>query len=139
MNEKSVVGVHWSFWVIGAIGLIFNLVGCMNYISQMNAENVASMPDVYRAIVESRPTWGTAAFAIAVFGGSLGCLLLLLRKSVSFYVFILALVGAVVAQIPFLGMADFPIEAWIGWLIQLVVVAFLIWYSKQAESKGWIR
>jgi hypothetical protein len=139
MNEKSVVGVHWSFWVIGAIGLIFNLVGCMNYISQMNAENVASMPDVYRAIVESRPTWGTAAFAIAVFGGSLGCLLLLLRKSVAFYVFILALVGAVVAQIPFLGMADFPIEAWIGWLIQLVVVAFLIWYSKQAESKGWIR
>lgn len=138
MNEKTVVGVHWSFWAIGAVGLIFNLVGCMNYISQMNAENVASMPDAYRAIVENRPAWGTAAFAIAVFGGSLGCLLLLLRKSVAFYVFILALVGAVVAQIPFLGMAGFPIEAWIGWLTQLVVVAFFIWYSKQAESMRWI-
>jgi hypothetical protein len=137
MNEKSAVGVHWSFWVIGAVGLIFNLAGCMNYVSQMNAENVASMPEMYRAIVESRPAWGTAAFAIAVFGGSLGCLLLLLRKSVAVYVFILALVGAVVAQIPFIGMAGFPIGAWIGWLSQLVVIGFFIWYSKKTASNGW--
>lgn len=138
MNEKSVDGVHWSFWVIGAVGLIFNLIGCMNYVSQMNAENVASMPDAYRAIVESRPSWGTGAFAIAVFGGSLGCLLLLLRKSVAVYVFIAALIGAVVAQIPFLGMADFPIAAWIGGVSQVVFGALLVWYSKQTESRGWI-
>ena len=138
MNKKATVGVHWSFWVIGAVGLIFNLLGCMNFISQMNAENVASMPDVYRAIVESRPAWGTAAFAVAVFGGALACILLLLRKSVAFYLFILALVGAVVAQLPFLGVADFPSEAWIGWLSQLVVVVFLISYSKRAEDKGWL-
>ena len=106
--------------------------------SQMNAENVASMPDVYRAIVESRPAWGTAAFALAVFGGTLGCLLLLFRKSVAVYVFIFALAGAVAAQIPFLGMAEFPIEAWIGWLSQVVVVAFLLWYSRYTASKGWI-
>ena len=138
MNEKTVVNVHWSFWVIGAVGLTFNLLGCMNYISQMNAENVASMPDVYRAIVESRPAWGTGAFAIAVFGGSLGCLLLLFRKLVAVHVFIIALIAAVVAQVPFLGMADFPNAAWIGWLSQLVVGAFLIWYSKHAASKSWI-
>ncbi len=110
----------------------------MNYVSQMNAENVAAMPDVYRAIVESRPAWGTGAFAIAVFGGLLGCLLLLLRKSVAVYVFIVSLVGAVVAQVPFLEMADFPTAAWVGWLSQLVVGAFLIWYSKHAVKKGWI-
>jgi hypothetical protein len=138
MNEKTIVVVHWSFWVIGAAGLIFNLLGCMNYVSQMNAENVASMPDTYRAIVESRPAWGTGAFAIAVFGGSLGCLLLLLRKSIAVYVLIVALVGAVIAQVPFLGMAEFPTAAWVGWSSQLVVGAFLIWYSKQTERKGWI-
>ncbi len=138
MNEKIIVVVHWSLWVIGGIGLIFNLMGCMNYISQMSAENVASMPDVYRVIVENRPAWGTGAFALAVFGGSLGCLLLLLRKSVAVYVFIVALVGVVVAQVPFLGMAELPIAAWIGWLSQFVVGAFLIWYSIKSESKGWI-
>jgi hypothetical protein len=29
-------------------------------------------------------------------------------------------------------------EIWIGVLMQLVVTAFLIWYSKLAERKGWI-
>ncbi len=138
MNEKTVVGAHWSFWIFGAVGLIFNLAGCMNYVTQMNAEMVASMPDVYRAIVESRPAWGTAAFAVAVFGGALGCILLLLRKSAAVYVFVASLVGVAIAQIPFLGMADFPVEAWFGWLSQLAVGAFLIWYSKWSKGKGWI-
>lgn len=123
--------VHWSFWVIGATGLIFNLLGCMNFISQMNAETLASMPEAYQTIVEIRPAWGTAAFAVAVFGGALGCLLLLLRKPLAVHVFIASLAGAVAAQIPFLGMADFPAEAWLGWLSQLAVGAFLVWYSKR--------
>ena len=138
MNDKTLNRVHWSFWVIGAVALIFNIMGCINFISQMNAEMVASMPDAIRAIVESRPAWGTGAFAIAVFGGALGAILLLLRKSAAFYVFIASLVGAIVAQIPFLGMADFPVGALIGGLSQVVVGAFLIWYSKWSERKGWI-
>lgn len=137
MHEETGIRVHWSFWVVGSVGLIFNLFGCMNYISQMNAEMVASMPDVYRAIVESRPAWGSVAFATAVFGGALGCILLLLRRSIAVYVLVVSLVGAVVAQLPFLGMADFPVEAWLGWLSQLAVGAFLIWYSKRSEGRGW--
>lgn len=138
MNEETAIGVHWSFWVIGVVAFVFNLFGCMNYISQMNAEMVASMPDVYRAIVESRPAWATAAFAVAVFGGALGCLLLLLRKSVAVYVFFVALLGAILAQLPFLGMAEFPVEAWIGWFSQLAVGTFLIWYSTWSVRKGWV-
>ena len=138
MNDRVARPVHWSFWVIGAAGLVFNLLGCMNYISQMNSELVASMPDVYRAIVERRPAWGTGAFAIAVFGGALGCLLLLLRKSIAAYMFIASLVGAAIAQLPFVGMVDFPVGAWIGSLSQLVVGGFYIWYSKEVESKGWL-
>lgn len=138
MSDKTGVRVHWSFWVIGAVGLIFNLLGCMNFVSQMDRENVAAMPHVYRAIIESRPAWGSAAFAIAVFGGALGCLLILLRKSVAMHVCIVALVGAILAQVPFLGMADFPVAAWIGWLSQVGVAAFLAWYSRQSANKGWI-
>ena len=139
MNDKTVSGLHWSFWVIGAIGLVFNLMGCMNFISQMNADMVASMPGAYRAIVENRPAWGTGAFAIAVFGGALGCLLLLLRKSTAFYVFVASLISAVAAQIPLVGMAGFPVEALIGGLSQVVIGVLLIWYSKRVERKGWIR
>ena len=139
MNDKAPSGIHWSFWVTGAIGLVFNLMGCMNFISQMNADMVASMPEAYRAIVESRPVWGTGVFAIAVFGGALGCLLLLLRKSAAFYVFIVSLVGAIAAQIPLVSMVGFPVEALIGGLSQVVIGALLTWYSMRVERKGWIR
>lgn len=137
MSDKTDVSIHWNFWVIGAVGLIFNLLGCINFFSQMNADAVASMPEIYRAIAESRPAWGTAAFALAVFGGFLGCVLLLLRKSVALYVFIASVVGAIAAQIPFLGMADFPVEAWIGWLSQVAVGVFLAWYSRLAKIRYW--
>ena len=138
MSEKTIVSVHWRFWVIGAVGLIFNLLGCINFLSQMSAETVASMPEIYRTIAESRPAWGTAAFALAVFGGLLGCLLLLLRKSVALYVFVASAVGAIAAQIPFVGMADFPVEAWVGWLSQVAVGVFLVWYSRLAKTREWI-
>lgn len=138
MSEKTVVSIHWSFWVISVVGLIFNLLGCINFLSQMNSETVASMPEIYRTIAESRPAWGTAAFALAVFGGLLGCLLLLLRKSVALNVFVASVVGAIAAQIPFVGMADFPVEAWVGWLSQVAVGVFLVWYSRLAQSKQWI-
>jgi len=139
MNDKTVGGVHWSFWIISVVALIFNFMGVINYFVQMNADSLASFPESYRPIIEGRPAWATAAFAIAVFGGSLGCLLLLLRKSAAFYVLIASLLGVIVTKMHIFGVAGFSsFEIWIGVLMQLVVTAFLIWYSKLAESKGWI-
>jgi len=143
MNDKTVRGVHWSFWAIGAVTLIWNVMGIMNFFGQMNADTLAAMPESHRSIAEGRPVWATGAFAIAVFGGALGCLLLLLRKSAAFYLFIASLIGVVVQMIPFFGMTgatiDFRfIDILLTILMPLAVAVFLIWYSKQAESKGWI-
>jgi len=141
MNDQTVSVVHWSFWAIGAVLLIYNAVGVINFVTQMNADVVAAMSKSHRAIIEGRPAWATAAFAIAVFGGVLGCLLLLLKKSVAYYVFIASLLGAIATMIHTIGMAgsDFgPVEFLIGNLVQLAVTAFLIWYSKQTQSRGWI-
>ena len=141
MNDNSIGGVHWSFWIIGAVALIYNVVGVINFFTQMNADTLASFPESHRAIIEGRPLWATGAFALAVFGGALGGLLLLLRKSAAYYVFIASLPGTIVTMAHILGMAgpDFgPVEFVIGNLVQLVVTVFLIWYSKQAEGKGWI-
>ena len=91
--------------------------------------------------IEDRPAWATGAFAITVFGGALGCLLLLLRKSFATYVFIASLLGVIVTMTHALGMAGSTIDftpVLIGTSMSLVVAAFLIWYSKQAERKGWI-
>ncbi len=141
MNDETVGGVHLSFWTIGAVALIWNVLGGINFFVQMNADMVAAMPETHRAIIEDRPAWATGAFAIAVFGGALGCLLLLLRKSAAYYLFIASLLGVIVTMTHTLGVGiDFGVgEILMMILMPLVVAAFLIWYSKQAESKGWIR
>lgn len=143
MNEKTVTAVHWSFWVIGAFALIWNVLGSLNYLGQMNADLVASMPDTHRAIIEGRPIWATGGFALSVFGGALGGLLLLLRKSVAFYLFVASLLGTIVTMIHTINVAFSTIDFSSGEivvmiLLPLVVAAFLIWYSKRAESSGWI-
>ncbi len=142
MNDKKFGGVHWSFWIIGAIALIWNVAGSINYVAQMNADTVAAMPESYRAVIESRPAWATGAFAIVVFGGALGCLLLLLRKSAAYYVFIASLLGVIVTMAHALGMASSTIDfspVLIGTLMSLVAAAFLIWYSRWTKRNGWIR
>ena len=67
------------------------------------------------AIIEGRPTWATGGFAIAVFGGALGCLLLLLRKSAAYYLFIASLLGVVVTMLHTLGIGiDFGLGEILG-------------------------
>lgn len=144
MDDETVRGVQWSFWAVAVVMLIWNVIGVLNYLGQMNAEMVATYPDSHRAIIEGRPAWATGAFAIAVFGGSIGCLLLLLRKSAATYLFFASLLGVIVTMIHTVRIAsstiDYtPFEILLMILMPLVVAAFLIWYSKRAQSKGWIR
>jgi hypothetical protein len=140
MNDESVDSVHWSFWVIGAVTLIWNVMGCINFFMQMNPDMLAAYRESERAIIEGRPIWATGAFAIAVFGGAIGCLLLLLRKSSAIYLFIASLLGVIVTTIHTLGVGiDFGIGEMLGIILMPVLVAaYLIWYSKRAERKAWI-
>lgn len=140
MEDTTDNKIHWSFWAISIFMLIWNVMGCINFIVQMNPDMVASYRDTEQAIIQGRPAWATAAFAIAVLGGALGCLLLILKKSVAFYLFVASLLGVVVTMIHTLGVGiNFSTAELIGVIYMPVAVAvFLIWYSKYTSSKGWV-
>ena len=140
MNNENGGRAHWSFWVIAAVALVWNVMGAINFFAQMNPEMLAAYRESERAIIEGRPEWATGAFALAVFGGAFGCLFLLLRKSVAFYLFIASLLGMIVTMAHSLGAGtDFGIGEILGIILMpLLVAAFLIWYSKKARSNGWI-
>lgn len=138
-NKPSV-----GFWIIGVIALIWNLMGVFAYITQVNMtdEVIAALPDAERALYENVPAWVTGAFAIAVFGGALGCVLLLFRKKLASLVFIISLVG-IVAQMVYSFMLSKAAEVYgPGGMVMPVMVVligvFLVWYSKQATAKGWL-
>tara|TARA_B100000768_G_scaffold74048_1_gene70822 strand:+ start:558 stop:803 length:246 start_codon:yes stop_codon:yes gene_type:complete len=72
-----------GYWVIAVLGLIWNVMGCWNYISQTSRRVIANMPKAYQVVVNSRPALVTAAFCIGVFGGTLGCVLMIIQRAIA--------------------------------------------------------
>ena len=140
MSNKNVNGVHWSFWLIIVLMLIWNIMGCINFFVQMNPEMISSYKETEQAIIQDRPAWATVGFAVAVFGGTLGCVFLMFKKSTAFYLFIASLLGVVVSMIHALSIGvSFSFSEIIGIIFMpLLVAVFLVWYSKYTEKKGWI-
>lgn len=137
MNDEIINKVHWNFWLISTFMLVWNVMGCINFFMQMNPDSLANYSEAVRSLVADRPAWATGAFAVAVIGGSLGCLMLLLRKSAAFYVFVASLLGVMVTNIHTFGTTS-STGILVASSMSLVVAGFLIWYSKFVERKGWI-
>ncbi len=131
------IKVHWSFWVICVVALIWNVMGSANFIMQMNSGMLANYPEAAKSLIASRPVWATGAFAIAVFVGVLGDILLILKKATAFYLFVASFLGVIVANIHTFQVST-TIDIWVGSLMSLLVAAFLIWYSQRVMHKGWI-
>lgn len=133
------------FWVVSAIALVWNAMGVIAYIAQvtMSAEALQALPENERALYESAPAWATAAFAIAVWGGALGSILLLIRKKWATAVLIISFVGIIVQMIHSFFIAN-SIEVYgLGGLVMplmiLIAGAYLIWFSRKSTAKGWLK
>jgi len=135
--SENYIKPHWSFWVICIVALIWNIMGSINFIMQMNPEMVAKFSEEAQSLITSRPMWATIAFAVAVFGGVFAEVLLLLKKAVAYYLFITSLLGVIVTNIHTFQVSS-AIDIWVGSLMSLVIAVFLIWYSKLVKGKGWI-
>ncbi len=133
-----------SFWIISALALVWNAMGAMAYITQvtMSAEGLQALPADQQALITAVPVWVTAAFAFAVWGGLLGCLLLLIRKRIATPVLIVSFVAIVVQMIYNMFMSNSIAVYGPGGMIMPIMVlgigAYLIWYSRDVTRRGWI-
>ena len=140
MGNESSVKLHWSFWVVCIIGLVWNAGGAVNYLMQTNMEFVSSMPATHQAIIVGRPIWATAGFAIGVFGGVLGCIFLLLKRRSSINIFLMSLIGIIVTMVHTIDVAmsdtEFSVlEIIVMVILPLVVALALVLYAKYAIVK----
>jgi hypothetical protein len=133
-----------SFWVIAVLAFVWNLMGVMAYIMQVNMtpEVIALLPEAEQALYANVPAWATGAFAIAVFGGLLGSLLLLFRKRLAISVFILSLIGVIV-QMAYNIFLSKSIEVYgpggmIMPVMVIVIAVALVWYARKASSRNWL-
>ena len=132
------------FWVISVMALVWNLMGVFNYLTQafMTNEILATLPKDQQAIYQDVPAWVTAAFAIAVFSGSFGALLLLLKKKIASTFFILSFAG-IIAQMTYGLLINENSDSYgpLGLFMPLMIIAivgYLIWYSKKATEHRWL-
>ncbi len=133
-----------AFWIIAVVALIWNLMGVMAYLSQafMTDEAKALLPEAERALFDSVPAWATAAFAIAVFGGLLASVALLMRKTIAKYLFLVSLIGILVQMIYNFFISGAMDVYWPGGMIMPVMViilgVFLYMHSKKSIINGWL-
>ena len=133
-------------WIVGILALLWNAFGCYDYLmtNMKNQAYLAQFPADALTYFDSLPGWLTAFWAIGVWGGLAGSILLLMRSRYSVWAFGLSLIGAVIGLGYQLFLTKMPASMTSGamaimpWVI-IIVAAFLAWYSWNEEKKGDLR
>ncbi len=132
------------FWILAIAALVWNLLGVMAYVMQvsMTEEALALLPEDQRVLYETVPAWATAAFAIAVFAGAVGCIALLLRKSWATPLLVLSLAGVLVQMFHSFFLSDalevYGSSGMVMPILVLVIAVWLVGFSRSAAAKGWL-
>ncbi|HEX8238531.1 MAG TPA: hypothetical protein VF574_02200 [Allosphingosinicella sp.] len=132
------------FWIAAVLGLLWELFGVAMYLTQVGVlPSSADMSEAERSLMETSPMWLTGLFAIAVFGGAIGTLGLLLRKRWSRPLLVLSLVAVILQfggwllltdAIRVIGPSVFLMPA-----IIVAVAILLAWLAMVAVRRGWLR
>lgn len=132
----------WHLWAVGIVGLLWNAFGAYDYL-MTQTENAAYMARFTPEQLEyfyGFPTWVVALWAIAVWGGVLGCILLLLRKRLAAPVFLVSLVCMILTSIYNFALSD-GLALMGGAAAAFTVVIFLfalgLWlYARAMAQRG---
>ena len=132
------------YWLISIIALLWNCIGVVAYLSQayMTDEAIKILPEENQLYFSNVPAWVTAAFAVAVFSGTIGAVLMLLKKKIATTFFILSFIG-IISQMSYGLLINENTDSYgpMGLLMPLMIISiggYLIWYSKKAAEYTWL-
>lgn len=132
-----------AWFTIAAIAaVLFEGFGAYAYLAQVTTEP-SSLPIDQRDLVLAMPGWMTAAFAVAVWAGLAGSLLLLMRRRLAPPVLLVSLLAAI-AQFAAL-LVDPTLRNLVGpdeLLVPFVIIlaCYGIWHlARYAQKQGWLR
>lgn len=129
---------------VTVLALLWNLIGCAAYLSDvmMTPEAVAQLPADQQALYAARPTWAVAAYAIAVWGGALGSLGLVLKKRWASPLLMASVAGLVVQDLALFVLSPAassvsPVAYVLQGLVFLIALA-LVRLAGTASARGWL-
>jgi hypothetical protein len=128
------------FWIAVSVALIWNLLGTAAYLSEAFG---MAQSDAHRDLIIARPWWATGAYALAVFGGVVGCIALLVRNRWALPVLLASFVALLVQQawnFAGSGVAIVREGSSIGFAGAVVLVSFgLVSLAWAALQRRWLR
>ena len=144
----------WHLWLAGVVALLWNGYGAYDYVMTQTGgeaylrEAAAAMKwdaaktEAFIGFYETVPVWMTAAWAIGVWGGVLGAILLLLRRRWAVWAFAASLLGAIAGVIFHYTSGVGEIMGQEGTIMNAVIlvgaVLFLV-YSRWMAKRGVLR
>ena len=133
-------------WFLPAVvvALVWNLMGVAAFISDLmiTPESLAALSEAERAMYENQPIWAKIAFALAVFGGAIGSLGLVLKKKWATPILIISLIGILVQMFYAFVVADALAvrgnSALVMSTLVVVIGIVLVWLARKADARGWL-
>jgi hypothetical protein len=132
------------FKVVAIMALLWNLLGCLAFASDLSLspDDVARLSESQQALYAARPAWAVIATGIAVIGGALGCIGLLLRKKWAIVLFALSLIGILAQDFGLFVLADgVKLAGPAAVAMQAVVLVIGVWllvFSRKSAARGWL-
>lgn len=143
MDDKHIATeVPGWFRPLAGLAVLWQAFGCYMYLTQTGADP-AGLPIDQRAMWEATPSWMIAAFAVAVWVGLIGAILLLLRRRQAVAMLLISVIAVVVQfsgllLVPALRQIT-PSDA-LAMPIIIFVVAYGIYHlATLARKRGWLR
>ena len=142
-KTNNAVKAPWHLWVVGIVGLLWSAMGAVDYVMTMtrNEEYMAAFTPGQLEFFYGFPVWVDASWAIAVWGGVLGTILLLLRMGLAVWVLLASFLAMVVTAFHNYVLSN-GLEV-VGDTFSLVFTAIiflvglgLYLYAKAMQSKG---
>ena len=134
----------WHLRVVGIAGLLWSSMGAYDYFMTQTrkAEYLANFTPAQVEYFLGVPGWVVACWAIGVWGGVAGCLLLLLRRRLAVPVLLASLIGAILLfTYNYLLSEGLEVmgggaSALIFPLIIVLIAIGLWWYARRARAQG---
>ncbi|OAN59654.1 hypothetical protein A8B79_11800 [Balneola sp. EhC07] len=147
MSEESTIS-NVPKWFLGVAiaALIWNLLGVFAYLGQVylmsNPEMLAELSVDEQNLYKNTPIWATIGFTLAVWGGALGSLLLILKKKAAKPVLVVSLAGIIVQMYhSFFISNNFEVYGPGAAVMPVMIIIFgigLVWLSDKSVKEGWL-
>lgn len=130
------------FRLLAVLAIMWEALGCFMYVSQVSVDP-STLPLDQRALWDATPAWSIGAYAVAVWVGLVGSILLLLRRRISVPLLLVSLLAVAVQFSALILVPDLSGNISSDMLL-LPVVIFIACYgifqlALLAKKREWLR